>query len=385
MASLFKNISEYLQAEIKGGQFPGAQYLIGQGRQVVAEGSLGWAVVEPERIPASLDTIYDLASLTKPLITSLLAVRFAERGLLDLDAPLSEYLDEFKHQTGDKSRITLKRLLIHTSGLAAWRPLYLEAASADDVPAVIARLPIESSPGGEAQVIYSDLNYVLLGYVIERVASKRLDLIAQAEIIKPLGLTRTMFNPPLHMKRETAATEWGQAYEGGEAYEAALRDQISRAGNGITPPRPVWRTDLIWGEVHDGNAYFLGGVAGHAGLFSTSREVFRLSCQFLPGSELLLDRSLSLFSENYTRGCCDARSLGWMLASTTDCSAGPRLPASAFGHTGFTGTSAWIDPLRSRVLILLTNRVHPSVTATNMKRARQHFNSQAVEALDRLG
>ena len=143
MASLFKNVSEYLQAEIKGGQFPGSQYLIAQGGQVVAEGSLGWAVVEPERIPVTVDTIYDLAPLTKPLITSLLAVRFAERGLLDLDAPLSEYLDEFKHQTGDKSRITLKQLLIHTSGLAAWRPLYLEVASADDVPAIIARMPIE--------------------------------------------------------------------------------------------------------------------------------------------------------------------------------------------------------------------------------------------------
>ncbi|HWP44445.1 MAG TPA: serine hydrolase [Blastocatellia bacterium] len=378
----FNRLSEYLQAEIREGQFPGAQYLIGQDRQVVEEGALGFAVVEPERIPTTADTVYDLASLTKPLITSLLAVRLAERGEIDLDAPLKEYLVEFKDQTGDKGRITLTQLLTHTSGFAAWRPLYLETSSKDDIPAVIARMPIERSPDGQAKVIYSDLNFVLLGCAIERLLGRRLDHIARAEIIEPLGLRRTMFNPPPSLKRETAATEWGQAYEGGEAYEAALLDQISGSSNGDSPHRPVWRTDLIWGEVHDGNAYFMGGVAGHAGLFSTAREVFRLANQFLSGSELLSDESLPLFSENFTRGHCDARSIGWMLAATVDCSAGPSLPPAAFGHTGFTGTSVWIDPFRQRVFVLLTNRVHPSVIATNMKKIRQRFHSLAVQALD---
>jgi CubicO group peptidase (beta-lactamase class C family) len=378
----FEKVIEFLQDEIGAGRFPGAQYLIGQNGEVIAEGALGLAVVEPEKIPATADTIYDLASLTKPLVTSLLAERLAEREALDLKAPLGDYLTEFGDRAGEKGRITLAQLLTHTSGLAAWRPLYLEAASVEDVPAAIARMPLEGPADNHAQVIYSDLNYVLLGYVIERVTGKRLDQVARAEIIKPLGLTRTMFNPPRHMKRETAATEWGQAYEGGEAYEAALRDQLSGPlkSNGL--PRPVWRTDLIWGEVHDGNAYFLGGVAGHAGLFSTAREVFRLANQFLPGSELLRAESLPLFTENFTRGQRDARSMGWMLAETVDCSAGPRLPASAFGHTGFTGTSVWIDPELRRVFVLLTNRIHPAVADTNMKQVRRQFHSLGVEALD---
>jgi CubicO group peptidase (beta-lactamase class C family) len=384
MTSDFKKVVEFLQAGIREGQFPGAQYLIGQDGKVIAEGVLGLAVVEPEKIAATVDTIYDLASLTKPLITCMLAVRLAERGALDLKAPLGDYLTEFGQQAGDKGRITLTQLLTHTSGLAAWRPLYLEAASADDVPEVIARMPLESSAEEPAKVIYSDLNYILLGYVIERVTGKRLDHVTRAEIIRPLDLTRTMFSPPLHMKRETAATEWGQAYEGGEAYEAALRNQITGLLKSDCAPRPVWRTDLIWGEVHDGNAYYLGGIAGHAGLFSTAREVFRLANQFLPGSELLGAESLPLFTTNFTRGQCDARSLGWMLAETAGCSSGPRLPPSAFGHTGFTGTSVWIDPTLSRVFVLLTNRIHPAVTDTNMKKVRQQFHSLAVEALDHM-
>lgn len=136
------------------------------------------------------------------------------------------------------------------------------------------------------------------------------------------------------------------------------------------------------GEVHDGNARFLDGVAGHAGLFSTAREVFRIANQFLPGSLLLKPDSLRLFTGNFTRGRGDRRSIGWMLAETPNCSAGPLLPESAFGHTGFTGTSIWVDPVRSRVMVLLTNRIHPVVTDVDMKAARQKFNSLAIEAMD---
>ena len=156
----------------------------------------------------------------------------------------------------------------------------------------------------------------------------------------------------------------------------------SASEDGAAPvsPHPLRRTEVIWGEVHDGNAYFLGGVAGHAGLFSTAGEVFVLANQFLPGSKLLGAESLALYGQNLTSECATARSIGWVLASTPDCSAGPALGPQAFGHTGFTGTSVWIDPDSRRVFVLLTNRIHPEVGKLDMKTPRQRFHSIAMEA-----
>jgi CubicO group peptidase (beta-lactamase class C family) len=319
MANSSEIISGYLRSEVARGSFPGAQYVIGADRQIVAEDAVGSALVEPELIAATSDTIYDLASLTKPLVTSLLVMRFAERELLDLNAPLACYLSEFAN--AGTREITLTQLLTHTSGLPKWRPLYLESATRDEVPAAIARILLEPQPGqsivssrsdaggtpalpGETsreEVIYSDLNYILLGFVLERTSGERLDRLAEREIFHPLGLQRTMFNPPLELRREIAATEHGQAFElanavadvtarrrlmgfdlpvrfAAEDHDGSLLELsvIGPAGAPISS-RHRWRKDLIWGEVHDGNAHFMGGVAGHAGLFSTAREVFRIA------------------------------------------------------------------------------------------------------------
>jgi CubicO group peptidase (beta-lactamase class C family) len=202
-------ITSFLEYEIAQGALPGGQYLVGENLQIIAEDAVGLAVVEPERIPATLDTIYDLASLTKPLITALLVVRFAERGVLDLAAPLARYLDEFNDE--DQREITLSQLLTHTSGLPNWRPLYVEAQDRADVPAAIARTLLEQPPvSSSSEVIYSDLNYILLGFILERVIGDRIDRLARREIFDPLRLERTMFNPPAELLRETAATEHGQ-------------------------------------------------------------------------------------------------------------------------------------------------------------------------------
>jgi CubicO group peptidase (beta-lactamase class C family) len=405
MASSSKRVSEYLQSQIAHGSFPGAQYVIGEDGKIVAEGVLGLAVVEPERIPVSVDTIYDVASLTKPLVTSLLTVIHAKRGLLNLSAPVAEYLSEFDEE--GRRRITLTELLTHTSGLPNWMPLYLEVSSAADVPARIAEaLPDPRNSKAAPALIYSDLNYILLGYVLERVTGERLDHIAQREIFNPLGLKRTMFNPPPELMRETAATEHGQVFEQANATEERAEGGGQLAAGtdtgmpDATAPQPLsklpaarcpmpadgplraWRKHVIWGEVHDGNAHFLGGVAGHAGLFSTAREVFRMAGQFLPGSELVTGDGLRLFTENFTRGYETARSISWVLADTKDCSAGPALAPTAIGHNGFTGTSVWMAPEKRRIFVLLTNRIHPRVAATDMKQIRQQFNSLAVESLE---
>ena len=382
-------ISGYLESEIARGSLPGAQYLVGEDLRIIAEDALGLAVVEPERIPATLDTIYDVASLTKPLVTALLVVRFAEQGMLDLNAPLARYLVEFNDK--DMREITLIQLMSHSSSLPNWRPLYVEAHTRADVPAAIARILLEPRPADASrEVIYSDLNYVLLGFVLERVTGERLDRLAEREIFKPLGLERTMFSPSQELLREIAATEHGQDFELANAIADAEARSWGDTASFATSPyrragvsRAKWRKDVIWGEVHDGNANFMCGVAGHAGLFSTAREAFRIGNQFLPDSELLKPESLHLFTGNLTAGCATSRSIAWILAETPDCSAGPALPPTAFGHNGFTGTSIWMDPHNRRVFVLLTNRVHPRVGAIDMREIRRRFNSLAVETVDR--
>lgn len=388
MPNISDTISNFLESEIAHGSLPGGLYLVGEDRRIVAEDALGLAVVEPERIPATLDTIYDCASLTKPLITALLVVRAAERGALELSAPIARYLNEFN--IAEMREITLIQLLTHTSGLPNWRPLYLEAQTRDDVPAAIARVLGEPRPhNASLDVVYSDLNYILLGFVLERVTADRLDLLAKREIFGPLHLERTMFNPPPELLRQIAATEHGQEFELANAIEdAKTRSPGAGATLASRYRRPGfsqahWRKDVIWGEVHDGNANFMGGVAGHAGLFSTAREVFLIANQFLPGSDLLKPASLDLFTNNLTPGRATSRSIGWILGETPDCSAGPALPPTAMGHNGFTGTSIWMDPHKLRVFVLLTNRVHPRVDAIDMKQIRRRFNALAVETLER--
>lgn len=377
MAYDSETVSRFLQSEIERGTFPGAQYVIGESGHIAVEGALGLAVAEPERIPATLDTIYDLASLTKPLVTALLIVKLAERGLIDLDAPAAEYISEL--DVADKRSLTVRELVTHVSGFPNWRPIYLEARSRDDVAEALARIPTPRP----AELLYSDLNYILLGLLLERITGERLDRLAAREIFEPLNLKRTMFNPPAELRREIAATECGQVFEHGNAdADFAAHGQVE-VGVRVPAARIYrWRDKVIWGEVHDGNAYFMGGVAGHAGLFSTGREVFRIANQFLTGSELFKCETLPLFQTDFTPGQDTARSLGWVLAATRDCSAGPSLDPTGMGHNGFTGGSIWMQPEKRRVLILLTNRVHPTVHAFDMKTIRQRFNTLAIETLD---
>lgn len=373
------SLSDFILGEIDCGSFPSAQYAIAERNSILTEAAHGFAVVAPERIPATLETIYDLASLTKPLVTALLCVRLNDQNLFKLSDCVSHFFDDFK--VDGKRDIALADLLTHTSGLPRWRPLYCDAVSPDQTITAIARLPVEhDSIGPGRPVIYSDLNYIVAGRIIEIVTGETLDRVAHRELFAPLQLTSTMFNPRSALRRQIAATELGRAYERKAIHELGLATESSAVSS---------VNEIIWGTVHDGNACFLGGVAGHAGLFSTAREVVRLASQFLPGSALLRNESLRLFTTEVTgtgrdtsRDSWEARSIGWLLASTPDCSAGPGLPACAIGHNGFTGTSVWIDPLRQRTYVLLTNRVHPAVSGADMKAIRRRFHALAAEVTD---
>ena len=209
---------------------------------------------------------------------------------------------------------------------------------------------------------------------MQRITGETLADLARREIFDPLELTRTFFNPPQSLRAELAASE-----SGGNAYERSVCESEGRGAGG-----GGGRTSTIWGEVHDGNAYFLGGAAGHAGLFSNARETLRIARQFLPSTTRLLSPdTCSLFHTNMTEGLNEARSFAWQLAATPDSTAGTRLPPEAFGHLGFTGTSCWNDPARERTFILLTNRTHARpLPFVNINSTRRRFHTLAVEALE---
>ncbi|HEX6179215.1 MAG TPA: serine hydrolase domain-containing protein, partial [Thermoanaerobaculia bacterium] len=225
-------IEQFLQAEIDVGSFPSAVYAAGSSRGIDLEGALGNAVSVPFRLPATKETIYDCASLTKPLITTTLVMQAVAEGRIRLD-------DEFEG-------FPYRRLLTHTSGLMAWLPLY----SFDDYLRAIKEKGMEYEPG--KRVVYSDLNFILLHYALKRIYG---DYVARAKekIFEPLGLTDAMFHPPASLRPRIAATEWGQRYE----YGMCATRNVSFKG---------FRRGLIWGETHDGNSHHHGGTAGNAGL-----------------------------------------------------------------------------------------------------------------------
>jgi CubicO group peptidase (beta-lactamase class C family) len=365
-------ISALLRDRIEARDFPSAVYVVAERGRAVFADALGDAAREPEIQAAALDTIYDLASLTKPLVTGLLCARLVERGALNIDNPVADYLPEFDRD--DKRDITIKHLLAHVSGLPAWRPVYLLAKDKADALKAIAEQPLEYLPG--ERVVYSDLGFIVLGFLLQRVSGTSLPELAQAEIFAPLNLQHTFFNPSAAMRTGVAACETGNAYE---------RDMCERDFAGQT--YTGWRNEVIWGEVHDGNAHFLGGAAGHAGLFSNAEDTLRIANQFIrESSQLLTAETCKLFRQNMTAGLNEARSFGWQLAATKDSTAGGSLATDAFGHTGFTGTSCWIDAERQRVFILLTNRTHArQLPFANINAVRREFHSLAVQALNDQG
>jgi CubicO group peptidase (beta-lactamase class C family) len=365
-------ISKFLSERIAAGDFPSAVYLVAEQGEVKFAGALANAVVEPEKIPATLNTIYDLASLTKPLVTGLLFARRIETGEVTLDSFVSHYLPEFDRT--DKHAITIRHLLTHSSGLPAWRPLYV-LTKGDPARTLgdIANLELDYQPG--KRVVYSDMGFITLGFILERLSGKPIGELAKEELFQPLNLHRTFFNPERSMQTGIAACELGNAYERGTTRDCVPVPDFEAYKS--------WREHLVWGEVHDGNGYFLGGAAGHAGLFSTASETLILAHQFVADrSQLLKVETCELFRRNLTEGLEEARSVGWQLAVTKDSAAGLDLPPDSFGHSGFTGTSCWIDPHEQRVFILLTNRTHArELPFVNINSVRRKFHSLAVAAL----
>lgn len=364
-------ISTFLQEHIDAGDFPSAAYLIAEKGDIVGCGARGDAVVEPERINATLETIYDVASLTKVLVTGLLAAKLIEVGEIRLGDRVGSHLAEFN--TDEKRHVTVRDLAAHTSCVPAWKPLYLCVADGSAVVAEIGKTPLNFEQNA---VTYSDLNFIVLGKLIERVLEKRLDEASTELIFEPLGLKHTFFDPASHLKPLIAASEKGNEYE----KQVCIEQGFLQSANS----RSAFRTKIIWGDVHDGNAYFMGGAAGHSGLFSTAEETLKIAMQFLPNhTTLLKPETCELFRTNLTPGMNEDRSYAFQLASTKDSTAGNRMSPESYGHLGFTGTSLWIDPVKERVFILFTNRTHNrELPFANINSVRRKFHDLAVECLD---
>ena len=362
-------ISDFLRLRVAAGDFPSAVYVVAEKSRAVFAEAIGDAVLQPAKYSATVETIYDLASLTKPLVTGLLCAQLVESAEMTLEAPVATSLPEFNRP--DKSAITIRQLLTHTSGLPAWRPLYLLSDSVEGALAAIANEPLEYKSG--ERVVYTDLGFITLGFLLQRLLGQPLADLAQHKIFRPLRLRHTFFNPKEAARTGIAACETGNAYE---------RDMCERDFQ--ASQRSHWRNEVIWGQVHDGNAYFLGGAAGHAGLFSNAEETLKLANQFIGAqSQILSKDTCELFRQNMTPRLNEARSFGWQLAAIKDSTAGPALPPDAFGHTGFTGTSCWIDAGRQRVFILLTNRTHQRpLPFANLNSVRREFHTLAVAALE---
>ncbi len=342
-------IEAFLDREIAEGSFPGAAALLGSADAVLESAVAGRASVEPETAPVTPETLFDLASLTKPLCTGALAAAAGES--LPLDAAPGRFLSDWKQTRFDGLRV--EHLLTHTSGLAPWYPLYARGEGAAAYRRTLATMDPEAAPG--ERVMYSDLNFLLLGDILETVFAAPLDRIFAALVAGPAGSAARFLPPP---DAPAAATEKGDRFERAMTAARGLRYAHFREG-------------VVRGEVHDGNAFRRGGVAGHAGLFATARDVWTLARPWL-------DPALAERGRDRTPLLSEARGLGWQGRRGAG-SAIPAMSERAFGHTGFTGTSLWIDPERDLVAVLLTNRIHPEVREIPFNEVRRRFH-EAVYA-----
>ena len=364
-------VSEFLQSRIEAKDFPSAVYLVAEKGEIILRDALGFAVVEPEKIKASIDTIYDLASLTKPLITGLLCAKLIEKKELEPGRLIDFYFPEFDIYISQNNGwdTSISELLTHISGFPDWKPFYLLSKSRSEISTEISRMPLDFE---QPIVTYSDLNFILLMFLIEKIYDRKIDEIAKKEIFELLNLQNTFFNPPQELQKQIAASEFGNEYE----------KQIC-IDLGYDVSNYNWRDYQIWGEVHDGNCYFMNGVSGHAGLFSNIFDTFQIAQQFLANqTKLLKPETCELFRTNFTPGFNEARSMAFQLAETKDSTASEALSKDSFGHLGFTGTSLWIEPETERIFILLTNRTHArEIPFVNINSVRRRFHELAVELL----
>jgi CubicO group peptidase (beta-lactamase class C family) len=299
-------------------------------------------------------TLFDLASLTKAVATTTIAMLLYERGLLDLEAPVSAIVPEFTTDAARDPRrqeVTLRMLLAHSSGLPAHEKFFLKARTRAELLQAAFTTPLAVDPATRTE--YSDIGFIILGTALERLADESLDRFSQREIFAPLAMTHTTFNPPLEIRAKIPPTADDQTF----------------------------RRRILQGEVQDENASVLGGVAPHAGLFSTAEDLAKFAQAMLNhGSPILRPETVALFTRRESTPPGTSRALGWDTPSAPSQS-GKYFSPQSFGHLGYTGTSLWIDPARQLSITLLTNRTWPDSSNQAIKQIRPKFHDAIIEAL----
>jgi CubicO group peptidase (beta-lactamase class C family) len=335
-------LDKIVKTAIEEAVAPGVTIAVGRNGHIAymkGYGYIDWN--QPGSPKADTNTLYDLASLTKVIATTTLAMILEENGQLDISRTVVSYLPEFN--SPEKAQITVKQILTHSGGLEAGANIYATARGREQYLYQINARPLEYTPG--SSMIYSDWDMIILQLVMERITGKTLDVLANEKIFKPLGMIDTQFQPPITLRPRIAPTQVDEA-----------------------------RGGLLWGTVHDENAWAMGGVAGHAGLFSTAKDLALFSMMILNGGEgangVRIVKPATIARWTARQGKESTRALGWD-SPEGGSSAGQFFSPWSFGHTGFTGTSIWIDPEKDLFVVVLTNRVNPTRNNTRHVQLRR--------------
>jgi CubicO group peptidase (beta-lactamase class C family) len=344
--------------------FPGAAFGVLRRGELLAIESIGRFTYQPDSPRIQPDTIFDLASVSKAIAATAMAMQLWERDQLDLDETVGELLPDFLRDTKEtgilvslRQKITPRMLLAHCSGLPAYAPLYKECDTASALLDACLHMPLETIPG--TQAVYSDIGFILLGHLLETVAGERLDSYCRREVFVPLGMNSTLYCPSSELKP-------------------------------LIPPTAAvdnFRHRVLQGEVHDGNCWVLGGVSGHAGVFSNVADILRLAdCLLHGGRGVFRPETVSTFTRRQNMPPPSGWALGWD-TPTTPSSSGKFFSAHSVGHLGYTGTSLWIDFDKDLAVALLTNRTYPGNsnerTSGEIKSVRPRFHDALMQELSR--
>ncbi|MDF2673699.1 MAG: Beta-lactamase [Clostridiales bacterium] len=332
---------------IQKGFFPGVQVVIGHKNGVYKSESFGKRCIYPEILPLDNNTLFDMASLTKVMATTMVFIKFLEAGLISLYDRVGYFLEDFKGE--QKDDITILNLLTHTAGFTPFKPLHIFCRDYEDSIKYICSSDLEYKPG--TNVVYSDFSYIMLAYILEKIGKEGLDKLSRKCVFEPLDMNNTCFNPS--------------------------RDNIA-----ATEIDPTTNEPLI-GIVHDENARFLGGISGHAGLFSNIEDVSKFANMLINcGKGFMSPLAFDAMIRNYTKGMDENRGIGWCIKGNELSSGGDLISPSAFGHTGFTGTSLWVDVENDVYVGLLTNRVHPTRDNLEIIKFRRVFHNAVLAAVE---
>ena len=353
----FESVDSIINSAIDDSAFPGAVLLIQKDGKIIHQKAFGHFTYDSSSGRISVNTMYDLASLTKVIATTSAAMICYDRNLFRLDDKVAEYLPEFGVK--GKGNVTIRNLLVHDSGLRpdiAYRTFDTAGNKEKEVMNEIYNDTLIYPTGTKMK--YSDLNFILMGKIIEKVTGTPLDKFCEENIFRPLGMTSTMFNPPDSLVYRIAPTEYDN----------------------------YWRHRQIRGTVHDETSQLLGGVAGHAGLFSTAGDLAKLLQMLLNkgrynGKRYIRASTVEMFVKKQSD--LSSRALGWDTKSSGYSSAGNLFSNISYGHTGFTGTSAWTDPTRNLFVVLLTNRVYPTRENLKILKVRPAVHDAVIEAIEK--